>query len=261
MVKAALVCVFVMWASDLLTKILCLPIAWSPMYLCPLVGLLLGDVKTGIILGGSLQAIFLGVIGIGGVVPADKRVASIITTAFVILGGLDLEAGIALSYTIGVLSMTLANFSKPLYALAEPYWKKLSDKADAKSYNRFYIFWTLFMGLLPQCLIIFFAVWLGTDAVSTVMAILPAQLMKGLAAASTMMTAVGVGICLKMSWSKEFGAFFIIGWVMAQILGMSAVVCAMVAISVAVLWYFVSDKLDSRFDTVSNSHQKGGDFF
>ena len=124
---AAIVCVLVMWGMDVVTKFLCLPIAWSPMVLCPIVGGLLGDFRTGLILGGSLQAIFLGVIGIGGVVPADKRVASIITTAFVITGGLDIEAGIAIAYTIGVLSNTLSRFFTPLYAGVEPYWKKLGD--------------------------------------------------------------------------------------------------------------------------------------
>lgn len=255
----AIVCVLVMWGMDMITKFLCLPIAWSPMVLCPLVGLLLGDFKTGLILGGSLQAIFLGVIGIGGVVPADKRVASIITTAFVILGGLDIEAGIAIAYTIGVLSNTLSRFATPLFAGAEPYWKKLADQADSKKYNRFFLFWFFCISLLPQCLIIFFSVLLGTDAVAAVVNVLPRELMTGLQAASSMMTAVGIGICLKMSWSKEFAGFFFIGWIAASVLKFSAIQLAIVAVSVATLWYFTSNTLKDKYG--QKEAQRGGDFF
>ena len=38
-----------------------------PIWLCTLVGLLLGDVKQGIIIGGSLELIWAGVVQVGAV--------------------------------------------------------------------------------------------------------------------------------------------------------------------------------------------------
>lgn len=40
-----------------------------PIVVAPLVGLLLGDFQTGIIMGASLEAIFMGISAVGGSVP------------------------------------------------------------------------------------------------------------------------------------------------------------------------------------------------
>lgn len=37
-----------------------------PIVIGPLVGLFLGDVKTGVMIGASLEAVFMGVVNIGG---------------------------------------------------------------------------------------------------------------------------------------------------------------------------------------------------
>lgn len=51
----------------------------------PIIGLLLGDLQTGIILGGVFESVFLGVIAVGGAIPADALVGSTIGTATAIL--------------------------------------------------------------------------------------------------------------------------------------------------------------------------------
>ena len=48
-----------------------------PIVVAPIIGLVLGDVKTGIIMGASLESIFMGISAIGGAVPADACSASV----------------------------------------------------------------------------------------------------------------------------------------------------------------------------------------
>jgi len=259
MIKAALICCFVYWVTNVINKVLLLNIAWSPIVVCPLMGLLLGDAKTGLIMGGMLQAIFLGVIGIGGVMPANKQLGSIIPCAYVLVGGLDIETGLAIAYTIGVLTNQLNRLFTPMFAATEPYWKKLASEANSKKYNAFYWFYFLFISMTPAMLIIFFAVAFGTDAVSNLVALLPAKLLSGLNASSNMMPAVGIGIALTLTWSKAYGGFFFIGWIFAYVLGLSAMQCAILAISVGVIWFFVTAEADKN--KPAQVKNQGGDFF
>lgn len=55
-----------------------------PLIACTLVGIVLGDMKTGIIIGGTLEMIALGWMNIGAAVAPDAALASIISTILVI---------------------------------------------------------------------------------------------------------------------------------------------------------------------------------
>ncbi|SUC47340.1 PTS system mannose-specific EIIC component [Providencia stuartii] len=68
-----------------------------PLVACTLVGIVLGDMKTGIIIGGTLEMIALGWMNIGAAVAPDAALASIISTILVIAGGQNIGAGIAIA--------------------------------------------------------------------------------------------------------------------------------------------------------------------
>lgn len=97
-----------------------------PIVVAPLVGLLLGDFQTGIIMGASLEAIFMGISAVGGSVPSDCLSGSIIAVAYAIVVGGDgaMETGLALSLTIGTVMSTISTMLMPLWAglAACPAW-------------------------------------------------------------------------------------------------------------------------------------------
>ena len=66
-----------------------------PLVACTLIGAVLGDMKTGIIIGGTLEMIALGWMNIGAAVAPDAALASIISTILVIAGHQSIGAGIA----------------------------------------------------------------------------------------------------------------------------------------------------------------------
>ena len=68
-----------------------------PLVACTLIGAVLGDMKTGIIIGGTLEMIALGWMNIGAAVAPDAALASIISTVLVIAGHQSIGAGIALA--------------------------------------------------------------------------------------------------------------------------------------------------------------------
>jgi mannose/fructose/N-acetylgalactosamine-specific phosphotransferase system component IIC len=53
-----------------------------PIVIAPLVGLLLGDLQTGLLVGAALETIFMGVVNIGGAAAAEPGLASALAAAF-----------------------------------------------------------------------------------------------------------------------------------------------------------------------------------
>lgn len=69
--------------------------AFRPIVVCPLLGLILGDLQTGLALGASIEALFMGSVSIGAYIPPDATSAGVLCTAYVILHGLDTEVAVA----------------------------------------------------------------------------------------------------------------------------------------------------------------------
>lgn len=226
-------------------------LAWQtfarPIVTATITGLLLGDITTGVIMGASLEAIFMGISAIGGSVPADACAASIIAVAMTVLTGVDIETGLALAMPIGTLMATVNEMYKPVLASLAPYWENLAGSGNMKSFRIQVILCGIFIDRLPQAIILFASVAFGVEGLQTVIANLPAWVMSGLGAASGMMTGVGFAILTSMIWSKEVGGFFFVGFVLAKYMALGTLPIAIILAVVAIM-YFYNDKkiLDSK---------------
>ena len=78
-----------------------------PIVVAPLAGLLLGDVQTGLIVGASLESIFMGVVNIGGASAAEPGIATAVGTAFAIMLGKGSEVALTLALPIGILGLQI----------------------------------------------------------------------------------------------------------------------------------------------------------
>jgi len=67
-----------------------------------LVGLILGDIKTGIMIGVAVQAVYIAMVTPGGSMPADLNFVAYPAIALGILSGKGPEVAVALAATIGV---------------------------------------------------------------------------------------------------------------------------------------------------------------
>lgn len=74
-----------------------------------LVGLILGDVKTGIMIGVAVQAVYIAMVTPGGSMPADLNFVAYPAIALGILSGKGPEVAVALAATIGIAGTILFN--------------------------------------------------------------------------------------------------------------------------------------------------------
>ena len=75
-----------------------------PIIIGPLVGLIMGDMTTGVIIGGQLELVWMGLVGIGTSTPPDVVVGSALATALAIRTGATYETTLALAIPISLLA-------------------------------------------------------------------------------------------------------------------------------------------------------------
>ena len=105
-----------------------------PIVIGPLVGLLLGDLHTGVIIGASLEAVFMGVVNIGGASAAEPGIATAVGTAFAIMLGKGSEVALTLALPIGILGLQIKTV---LYIFIVGMFAKTFDRLAAEERHNF----------------------------------------------------------------------------------------------------------------------------
>lgn len=247
------------WIIILLdTYILSWQCLMRPIVVAPLAGLLLGDFKTGVIMGAALESVFMGISAIGGSVPADVTTGSIIAVAFTVLTGADMETGLALSLPIGTAMASINGLFTPVWGALSPYWEKLAGSGNIKKYEIQVMLVNLLTPIV-SAVVLFFAVAYGVESLQGFLASLPAWVMTGLGAASGMMLAVGFAILTSMIWSKEIGYFFFLGYVMVVYMGLGTLPIAIVGIVIAITMFMSEKRVIDLKNQVSASNQQQTD--
>lgn len=227
-----------------------------PIITGPIVGLVLGDFTTGIIMGGMIEAVYMGIVSVGGGAPANAYDATVICVSFVIVGGISMEAGLALALPIGTLTARIPNLILPIHAYFIRIFEKYAKNGDIKGYSRLQSWYRFLISKTVQTIIVFLAVWLGADVVTSVFNALPGFVMKGLAAGAAMLPAVGLGILTTMIFNKELGAFVLIGFALNAYLGLGTMAVAIMAGAVAVLMFFADINKSSNTPTTALSEEE-----
>ena len=142
MIQSGLICALVWILMQGTDRLLGWQTLQRPIVTATVTGFLLGDIRTGMIMAASLEAIFMGISAIGGSIPSDACASSIIAVAYTILTGADVETGLALAMPIGTLMGSANEMWKPVLAALAPYWEKNGWKRQRKilSYTG-YVVW------------------------------------------------------------------------------------------------------------------------
>lgn len=244
MVQTGLICAFVWMLVQGLDRLLSFQTLQRPIITATLTGLLLGDIRTGLVMAASLEAIFMGISAIGGSVPADACASSIIAVAYTIITGSDVETGLALAMPIGTLMASLAEMFKPVLASLAPYWERLAASGNVKSFRLQVIGCGLFLDRLPQTIVLFASIAFGVGGLEAAINSLPPFIMAGLSAASAMMTGIGFAILISMIWNKEIGCFFFVGYVFQKYMELPTVAIAIIAAVMAITYFCTEKKIN-----------------
>ena len=213
-------------------------------------GLILGDVKTGIICGVAMQLVYIALVTPGGTVSADVRAVSYIGIPLAMVAihsqGLSADSADAanLAKSMGTLVGTVGTVLFYGTATMNLIWQHIGWRAVEKGQfrNLYQVDWLYpwvshfvfsFIPTLVMCK-------LGATAVTAMKDALPMDgiPMKTLFTVGALLPCVGIAILLKQIVEKvtDFIPFFV-GFTLAASLGLNLVSCAVISLIFAVLFY------------------------
>ena len=186
-----------------------------PLVACTLVGLVLGDMTTGIILGGTLEMLALGRMNVGAAMAPDAALASVISAILVIVGHQSIGAGIAIAVPLAAAGQVLTIFVRTITV----FFQHLADKFALQG-SAFGIEMCHIGGLLPQGIRVagpaaLVAAIAGTDTVNALLASIPEVITRGLQVSGGVIVVVGYAMVINMMNAKALMPFFFLGFLIA----------------------------------------------
>ena len=188
---------------------------YRPIVIGPIVGAIMGDLQTGLIVGGSYELMMIGAMPVGGALP--------LAIPFALLG----QYAVTLLFTV----------MSPLMGLCD----KAAEEANPAGIDKVNY---MAMGILAVlfALIVLAGLLSGQAIGETLTKVLTAQVWAGLTAAGKMMPALGFAMLLKVMLSKEYAIFMVLGFVLVAYGKLPLLAIAMVGIAAAVYDFHVSMK-------------------
>lgn len=188
-----------------------------PLVLGPLVGLVLGDMQQGIIIGATLELVFIGNIKVGAAIPPDIITGGVLGTAFAIMSGKGAEIALALAVPISILAELVLSGLFMLRPLFNKQFEHFADNGDSHNMSRLHIFSGLLKPLLMG-IITFLSLSLGADAMKVFLDSIPDWVQAGLVVAGNMLPALGFALLMNLMLNKNVAPYFFLGFILASYL-------------------------------------------
>ena len=84
---------------------------YRPIIACPIIGVILGDVKTGLVIGGTYELMMVGNMPVGGAQPPNAVLGSIVAMIFAVKSGLPVDQALGLAVVFSVFGQYVVTFT------------------------------------------------------------------------------------------------------------------------------------------------------
>jgi len=217
---------------------------YSPLFGGAITGLVMGDLKTGLMVGATLQLMTLGVATFGGATDPDFLTGSVMGTAYAIMANKGASYGIGLAVPIGLL-LTQTDI---LARMANTFFQHRADRyAKEGNYKKVEMqnIWGIIPWVVSRIVPVAIGLFFGESVVAVINSFIPMWFMDGLKTAGLILPAMGIAILMRYLPIKKYFPFFIIGFVMMAYGGknFSILGAALVGLAMAALYViFVGNK-------------------
>lgn len=213
--------------------------SWFGVIVGLITGLIMGDVNTGLVIGGTFQLMSLGVAALGGASAPNYGLATIVGTFIAVRTGTGTDAAIAVGLPVGLLAIQLEVVVRIINNFVAHKMQDYNNAGQWDKMNRIALLGPAICSLqtlLPTLLVILF----GSTVVNFVLEFIPEWVTSGLSIAAGMLPVVGVGMLMRYMPVKKFLPMILIGFVLSAYLGVPVLGIAIVGFAAA-FWYFTTE--------------------
>jgi len=204
-----------------------------PIILGPLVGLILGDLHQGIIIGATLETMFIGIVTIGAALPPDVGVAGVLATALAILTNTGADVAVTLALPFAVLAQGYNMFVFTINSYFVSKGIKSAEEGSPRKMAKWHF--TPLLVRFPVAILCFLVVYLGADAANFLVNLIPKKVMGGFTVAAGLLPAVGFAMLVQMMISKKLAPFFFIGFILATYFKMDVIGVSVLALLIVLI--------------------------
>ncbi|MDX5628949.1 MULTISPECIES: PTS mannose/fructose/sorbose transporter subunit IIC [unclassified Brenneria] len=207
-----------------------------PLIACTVTGLILGDMTSGVILGGTLELIALGWMNIGAAQSPDSALASIISTILVVVGHQSIPTGIAIALPVAAAGQVLTVFARTITVIFQHAADKAAEKANFAMVDLLHVSALGVQALRVAIPVLFVSIFVSADMVSQMLSAIPEVVTRGLQIAGGFIVVVGYAMVLNMMGVKYLMPFFFLGFLAGGYLNFSLLAFGGVGLIIALIY-------------------------
>ncbi|MGN0417599.1 PTS system mannose/fructose/sorbose family transporter subunit IID [Anaerostipes faecalis] len=200
----------------------CIPYTWGAfvyntvIFNAVVIGAVMGNMTQAMIIGASLQLIYLGVISAGGNQPSDPCLAAFIAIPIAMVSGLDTNAAVALAVPVGLLGVQISNVLYLMAGFFAQKGDKFVEEGNAGAMTRWSVIYVGIIRTLAFGIPVAIALYFGAGMMQGVLDDIPTFLTNGLSAMGACLPAVGFAIIANLISKPKYMPFFFAGFFLIQ---------------------------------------------
>lgn len=212
-----------------------------PIIICALTGIVLGDFKTGLVIGGTMELAWMGLLPYAGMVTAEETMGAIFGTYFAITTGNSFEVAIAVGLPTALLGAYLSTILFTVGSYLMHRCDKWAEEGNIDYINRWHIGFSL-AGLVLLTSVVVIGVYFGNDFIKSIINAIPESIMNGLGKASDLLPAVGFAMLLNILWDKRFVPLFFVGFALSVYLELNVMAVTILSLGAALFIMYMREE-------------------
>ncbi len=224
-----------------------------PLVVCTLAGLMLGDLTTGVLVGGALELLALGWMNIGAAMAPDAALAGVISTILVIRGNQSPQDSIAIAIPVAIAGQMLTIFVRTIAVFFQHKADKYAEEANFRGIELCHYAALSLQGLrvaIPTAIV---AATASASGVSDFLNQIPVEVSEGLRIAGGVIVVVGYAMVINMMRTKSLMPFFLLGFVVAVFSNYNLIGLGIIGLVFAILYVQLSPQFNESKGVVAQA--------
>lgn len=220
-------------------------------------GLILGDLQTGLVTGATLELILLGAVPVGGAQPPNVVIGGVAGIVLAIASRLEPTAAVGVAIPFAVFMQALITL---YFTIFVPVMHSVDSAIEAGKGEGAIVRANLFGMFTLFCMYALVAgiITIGGSAAAESLQKLPPFVSHGLGVAGGMLTAVGLAILLKIMFAPRYAVYLALGFILVTFFKAPILPIAGIAVIIAMIEYYLVQEI-SAATTKSTKKQEASD--